>query len=237
MSRVIDFHSHVLPDIDDGSSSVKESIAMLQEEARQGIGNAVATPHFYPQQDTPERFLERRAQAERILRQEMTQYPDLPELSMGAEVYYFPGIGESEALKELVIEQTSFVLIEMPMSPWTQRMYQDLANIQTKQGLTPIIAHVDRYIQPFRTYKIPERLEQMPVMVQANASFFLDGATRRMALRMLDRGQIHLLGSDCHNLTSRAPNLDGAVQVIQRRLGEDALDWIQHNQWQVLPEL
>jgi protein-tyrosine phosphatase len=93
---------------------------------------------------------------------------------------------------------------------------------------------VDRYIRPFKTYDIPNRLAQMPVLVQANATFFRDRFTRSMAMRMLRGGQIHLLGSDCHNLTSRAPNLDQAIQLIGKQLGADALQWIQSNADEVL---
>ena len=64
MSAVIDFHSHVLPGIDDGSPSVEASVEMLRMEAEQGIRHVVATPHFYPRHDTPEHFLRRRAEAE-----------------------------------------------------------------------------------------------------------------------------------------------------------------------------
>ena len=74
MSGFIDFHSHVLPGIDDGSSGVKESIAMLQSMARSGITHVVATPHFYAQYDSPERFLKRRGESEARLREEMEKY-------------------------------------------------------------------------------------------------------------------------------------------------------------------
>ena len=73
MSEIIDFHTHVLPGIDDGSCNVEESIALLRKEAEQGITHVIATPHFYPRYDTPEHFLERRAEAEAILREEMRQ--------------------------------------------------------------------------------------------------------------------------------------------------------------------
>ena len=71
MRRLVDFHSHILPGIDDGSKSLEMSIEMLRLEAEQGIGHVVATPHFYPQYDTPERFLERRAAAQNALREEL----------------------------------------------------------------------------------------------------------------------------------------------------------------------
>ena len=109
-------------------------------------------------------------------------------------------------------------------------MYREIGNIYFKQGIIPVIAHVDRYIGPFRDYGIPERLEDLPVMVQANAGFFLRPATRRMAMRMLQRNQIHLLGSDCHNTHTRPPRLGEAAEQIRSKLGEAALTQIMEHQ-------
>ena len=236
MNSVIDFHSHILPGVDDGSSGVAESIAMLQSEARQGIRHVVATPHFYPQHDTPEAFLRRREAAEALLRKEMQKYSDLPTLSVGAEVYYFPGMSHTEALQGLTIFHKRCILIEMGTSPWTDEMYRELDLLHRKQGLIPVIAHLDRYIGRFRDFGIPERLEKLPVLVQVNAEFFLNRATASMALRMLKKGRIHLLGSDCHNLSSRKPNLGDAIEVIRKRLGNGLLEVIQGWQNQLLQE-
>lgn len=226
MMRVIDFHTHILPKIDDGSSSVRESVKLLRMEAAQGISHVVATPHFYANHDSPERFLKRRRRAEERLWEEISDRPDLPEISVGAEIYFYEGMSESDSLPELAIEGTGCVMVEMPSPPWSDRMYQELYDIYRKQELTPIIAHVDRYIRPFKTYRIPERLADLPVLVQANGSFFNSRATAGMAVRMLKKGQIHLLGSDCHNIQSRKPNLDDALQVIERRLGTEAIERI-----------
>ena len=105
-------------------------------------------------------------------------------------------------------------------------MYRELENIHDHFGLTPIIAHVDRYIGPVKTYGIPECLMELPVVVQANAGFFQRISTRRLALRMLQKGQIHLLGSDCHNLKNRPVNIRQAVDLIEKKLGQEALSRI-----------
>lgn len=234
MNGIVDFHSHVLPGIDDGSQSVAESIAMLRREAEQGIGHVVATPHFYPRYETPEGFLQKRDRAEAALRAAMNQTEGLPRISVGAEVYFFRGISESEFLSQLTICEKQCILIEMPSAPWSDAMYQELEAIWRRRGITPVIAHIDRYIAPFRTHKIPERLQQLPVLVQANASFFLEGRTRRMALKMLREDKIQLLGSDCHNLDSRMPKLGPAVELIRQHLGNDTLERIRSYQEDVL---
>lgn len=230
---VTDFHSHVLPGIDDGSSSAEESIAMLRMEAEQGVRHVIATPHFYPRHDSPERFLEKRDRAEAALRSAMAGKTGIPELSVGAEVHFFSGISNSDILPQLTIDKKCCILIEMPPPPWSDSMYRELEQIWLHWGITPIIAHVDRYIAPFRTFRIPERLAALPVMVQANASFF-QGRSAPMAMRMLKKGQIHLLGSDCHNLTSRRPNLGAAVDKIRNRLGQEAIDRVCSAEWRIL---
>jgi protein-tyrosine phosphatase len=231
---IYDFHSHVLPGVDDGSACVEESIAMLQAEAQQGIRHVVATPHFYPHRDSPERFFERRNQAQELLLSQTEGTEGLPQLIMGAEVRFYPGISDWDILSELTIGKSRYILIEMTLPPWNQRAWQELEDIYYKRGLTPIIAHVDRYIRPLRTYGIPQRLEELPVLVQANASFFCEGLASGMAMKMLKRQQIHLLGSDCHNMTTRKPNLAEAVQKIRQRLGEEALSHINACARQVL---
>lgn len=236
MIKIVDFHSHILPCVDDGSKSLEMSIEMLKMMAKQGVRHVVATPHFYPQHDTPERFLARRKEAEIALREEMRKYPDLPTLSFGAEVYYFPGISDSDSVSELTIDGKRCILIEMPEGPWTDTMYRELEGLYVKRGLVPIVAHIDRYIGRFRTYGIPRRLAQLPVLVQANAEFFLERSTATMALRMLKQGKIHLLGSDCHNLTTRKPNLGSAVALIQNQLGARAVAEIHGCQRSILED-
>ena len=234
MNGIIDFHSHILPEIDDGSRSLEESVAMLRMEADQGIKHVVATPHFYPRYETPESFLEKRSRAESLLRSALKKEKDLPRITMGAEVYYFRGISESEFLPQLTIQGGRCILIEMPPAPWPEVVYQELEAIWHRWEIIPVVAHIDRYIAPFHTYRIPRRLQQLPVLVQANASFFLEKGTRRMALKMLRADQIQLLGSDCHNLDSRAPKLGAAVEQIGQHLGKEILERICSYQQDVL---
>lgn len=223
---MIDFHSHILPGIDDGSAALEESIRMLQMEAEQGITHVVCTPHFYPRYDTPDAFLARRDRAEEALRREMEKYPGLPEISVGAEVYYFRGICNSDLMKQLTIRGKSCIMIEMIASPWHSHVYEELKHIYHRWELTPVIAHVDRYISPLHTHGIPERLAELPVLVQANAEFFLNRKTAGMAMRLLRDDKIQLLGSDCHNLSDRKPNLGEAVCVIETRLGTTVVERI-----------
>jgi protein-tyrosine phosphatase len=229
-----DFHSHILPSLDDGSRSVEESITMLRIAGEQGIKRIVATPHFYPRHDDPDRFLKARELAAQRLWRETGCDCGLPEIVLGAEVYYFRGMSESDQLERLTIGGKTCILIEMPLGPWTSEMYRELEDISLRRGLTPIVAHIDRYIRPFHTRGIPQALRDLPVLVQANASFFTDRSTQGMALRLLRSDQIHLLGSDCHNLTTRKPDLGPALRLIEQKLGTGVLQRINEYERELL---
>lgn len=236
MLNISDFHSHILPGMDDGSRSVEESVALLELEAAQGVKRVVLTPHFYPHNESPRAFLQRRDKAESVLRRAISGRTDLPDLTIGAEVAYYLGMSQSEDLSLLTLRGTNCILIEMPPAPWPKSVWHELRAIREERGLFPIIAHVDRYIRPFRTYGIPRRLQEEGMLVQANANFFLYRETERMAIKMLKAGQIHVIGSDCHNLEVRRPNLQSAAEKIQQKLGREFLCRISELEHSILAE-
>ncbi|MBQ9967406.1 MAG: hypothetical protein IJO88_01630 [Oscillospiraceae bacterium] len=223
---VSDLHTHILPHIDDGSPDVETSLAMLRLEAEQGVGHVALTPHFSARRDDPDRFLTVRERAMAELRAAMPADAGLPALCLGAEVSYFRGMSDCEALKDLCIEGTHYILIELPATRWDSQILRDLEELPSKQGLRPIVAHVERYLPAFSAGEVLRKLLERPLLLQANAGFFLRRRTAPMALRMLRQGQIHLLGSDCHDLTERPPELGKAAELICRRLGGDALSTI-----------
>lgn len=217
---MIDFHSHILPGIDDGSKSVKESLSLLAELKKQRVTTVVATPHYYISQRSPQRFLEKRAHAFAQLEE---QLPDnSPAIILGAEVLYFPGISRMDAVHELCIEGTDVLLLEMPFRGWTEYMVQEIESLAISGGYTVVLAHMERYLR-FVKRPVLDRLLDDGVFMQSNADFFLEFLSKRKALRLLMDGYIQLLGSDCHNMTSRPPRLQEAAGVIREALGASIL--------------
>ena len=234
---LVDFHTHILPGIDDGSKDIEESIALLQRERSHGVKTVIATPHFYPHEDTPQRFLKRRQNAYEKLMAETADDDSLPKIILGAEVYYFKGISEWYDLKDLAIQGTDYLLLEMPLGKWTDSMFDDIEGIYTKQGIVPIIAHIDRYIDFFNTNKIIKRLETMPVVIQANGNFFINKKTRAKALKLLKKSGINIIGSDCHNMAVRKPNLGLVEEIITEQLGEEYITRINLTESNILSDL
>ena len=217
---MIDFHSHILPQIDDGSSGVKESLEMLEELSLQGVDTVVSTSHFYATQRSPQEFLARR---ERAFEQLKARLPEnAPRILLGAEVLYFPGMSRMDELSTLCIEGTNILLLEMPFRPWSEHMIREVHDLARSGRYTLMMAHIERYYddQPASVW---DDLLGEGVLMQSNADFFLPFFAGRKALRLLREDRIHLLGTDCHNMTSRPPQMDEALRVIRRRLGEEKL--------------
>ena len=202
---MIDFHTHILPCMDDGSQSIAESLSMLRAEARQGIEGVVLTPHFYAHENSPAVFLKRRDHLYRQLKPYLG--PDLPEIILGAEVQYFEGICTVEDVKELRIEGTDYLLLEMPFSHWPNHIIEDVITLNDRRDTTVVLAHIERYIamQDKETFR---HLRNCGVLMQSNVSFFSNWKTQHKAMSMLARREISFLGSDCHNMKLRQPNWD-----------------------------
>ncbi len=214
---MIDFHSHILPSLDDGSSSVAESIEMLRLSSRDGVRGIVATPHFYAHREAPEHFLKRRRTSWEQLAPRLPD--DVPEIYLGAEVYYYTGISNTKGLSRLCIGGGDTLLLEMPFHKWSERMVDEVIDLAQDTDITVLLAHIDRYFasQSAETW---DELAENGILFQMNASAFLGGwLARRRALRLLDAGRIAVLGSDCHNMGERKPNLWEACEVIRKKCG------------------
>ncbi|MBR3561741.1 MAG: capsular polysaccharide biosynthesis protein [Oscillospiraceae bacterium] len=214
MNGMVDIHSHILPKMDDGSRSCEESIRMLAASAEQGVDVIAATSHFYPTENSPEEFLHRRrASYDRLCEAMKADGRAFPRIVLGAEVYYFEGISSAENVELLRIEGTPLLLLEMPFSPWTSRMVDEIKRLHERQGITVLMAHVERY-ERWQKEDVWDDLSEHGILMQHNAEHFLSWRTKRKALRHLHTGRVRFIGSDCHNMTSRPPRLGEAMRVI-----------------------
>ena len=137
---------------------------------------------------------------------------------LGAEVAYYRGMGRSEQLTTLCFGKSNAVMVEMPFSQWTEREIRDIEDIHNELGLKVIIAHIERYI----TWQKPDLVDALRLdakaMIQSNAEYFLTRKTRRKAAKLLKERKINLLGSDCHNMTTRPPNLGQALEFLEDKV-------------------
>lgn len=217
-----DFHTHILPGIDDGSRNTEQSVKMLEVMKEQKVSFIAATPHYYASVHSPEEFLaERDAATERLRKEQICSDFDI---RIGAEVQYYEGISRLEHPERFCLEGTNIFLLEMPFMPWNDRILSDVRTLCENSDVCVMIAHIERYIR-IQPANLICALENMDVLLQCNAEFFLSPFTRRKALRMMKQGKIHAIGSDSHGLKSRTPNVGLAMEIIEKRLG---LQFLRH---------
>lgn len=217
---MIDWHSHILPAMDDGSKDPDESIAMIDALSAQGIDTVVATPHFLANEETADTFLERRkASLEKLSERGCDQKV---RIVCGAEVKYYPGISRMEDLNRLTIGDSNLLLLEMPFAKWSEHTVAELFELVNLRGLKIIMAHIERYLA-LQDKQTIERLIDEGFLMQVNGSYFNGFFTGRKAIKLLASGYIHFVGSDCHNMTTRAPALRSTYERIEKKLGSDFL--------------
>ena len=128
-------------------------------------------------------------------------------------------------VEKLCISGTRYILVEMPFLPWSGYTYKSLEKLYTARGITPIIAHVERYLefQAEDDVDVIRRLKDANALIQINSSFLTYRATKRKALNLIKRGLVNFMGSDGHNTDSRKPEIISGFDVIYNKLGEEAL--------------
>ena len=220
MLYLTDFHSHVLPRLDDGSKSIEESYEMLKRMGAQGVKRVVASPHFYANDQGVDEFLEKRAAAYAALSSVLGQ--NLPQLALGAELRYYEGVSRLEGLLKLCIQGTPLLLLEMPERRWGEYVLRELTSLACRGDLRIVLAHVERCI-PFQSPATVQQLVEAGVLMQLNAEAFKGFFEKRRALKLLKQGKVQFIGSDTHNLTDRAPNIDIATESVRNKLGEEFL--------------
>lgn len=218
---VIDFHSHFLPCIDDGSKSVKMSLDMLRIMKEQNINTVVATPHFYADENRIDDFLNNREKAYSSIKAEIEKIGI--NIKLGAEVTYFQGISKADEIKKLTTEGTSILLLELPFDKWGESVIEEVYYLVHKRKFTVVLAHLDRYLSISENKKYIKKLIKMPLVVQINAGSFLDNKRKKKTVSLIKKCDKIVLGSDCHNLTSRKPNLLDCRNILSDDLGEKVI--------------
>jgi len=217
-----DLHTHILPAMDDGARDVETSLAMLAEEMAQGVQRVALTPHFYRDEERPERFLARRQKSWDMLRLALERSgARVPKLILGAEVNWVPGLHRWEELGRLCLGNSRFLLLELPDVPWRSAMIDQIYDMMDSSGVTPVLAHLDRY---FSTQK-PDYIRELLCMgapVQISAEPVLHLMQRGKLLRRIGNHPNCMLISDCHNLTTRRPNLGPGMVQLEKRFPEGA---------------
>ncbi len=227
---MIDFHSHILPEIDDGASSVEESMQILNTMKTYGVKTVVATPHYYDCYTTVESFLIARDLLYKKLSEAVSiQGLNVPEIILGAEVRLFFDIVNNPLLDNLCIGETKCILIELPDGVWFDWVYDAVKYIKEERGLIPVLAHLERYIASPKDMERFEKFFEQEVYIQINSDSVADRVLWRNIKVLFDKNQVHLIGSDTHNTTSRRFEFGVAQKKITKAYGQQCWQKLHDN--------
>ena len=221
---MIDFHTHIIPNIDDGSKSVEETFNLLKEAQEVGFEKIISTSHYledYYETENSERkvwidALNEKAQNQNI---NVKIYP-------GNEIYLSENIIDLlETEKASTINNTSYVLFELPMNIIPINL-DEMIYEMIRAKLVPILAHPERYSFIQKDINLVYDLIEDGVLMQCNFGSFIGiyGTKAELsAKQMLKNNMVHFLGSDVHRQKSIYPKIPKALSQIKKLVGEEKL--------------
>lgn len=225
IENLVETHCHIMPGVDDGAPDIETSLAMIEKLQRQGAKKIILTPHYYSDNISLDDFLRRRDKAFNELLRELPS--GSPMLIPAAEVYISRYLFNNPNIDELKIAGSNYILIEHPFSSsFSENTYDRLMNMYCDYGAKPILAHIERYPALMDDpYKLEDYIN-MGCLTQVNISSFVNShrSVKKKLIKLLNTGHIHLIGSDCHNLSSRAPEYESGIKEIIKKSGQEAVD-------------
>ena len=215
--KITDFHAHILPGADHGSSGIDDTLGQIALMNTAGVDTVVATPHFYPNRHTVEYFSEKVAYSvEQIGAIDIPR----PSICLGAEILYCDGLENMQNLDKLCIRGTKVLLLELPLDTWDDRLFDTVKSLMSEY--TVVLAHIDRYIL-YQTDAIYSLLE-MGACAQINAQSLFYRKERKHLSPLIDAGDICAIGSDLHKLEKKTAQ---CFANAHKKLGNAYLDIMQ----------
>ena len=221
---MIDFHTHIIPNIDDGSRSIEETFNLIQEAKEVGFEGIVLTSHYienYYETDVPERDIWVKAISDNLKNKGIET-----NLYLGNEIYM------SDNMMNLLIEgkastinNSCYVLFEMPLNAEPMNMYDVIYSLQENK-LIPILAHPERYSFIQKEPELVYDLIDKGVLMQANYGSILGQYGEKAKIiveKFLENNMIHFLGSDVHRQNSIYKKIPQALNIIEEIIGKAKL--------------
>ncbi len=215
---MIDLHTHLLPDWDDGAKDWEETDKMVTAAKNDGITKIGLTPHLFR--------LTKYGDDLRLFKQRIAEFmrraQEFPvEFFRGAEVYITDQIVENIKKNKLAVNKSSYVFVEFPLDNFVTGFW-DLLHQVMLNGYIPIVSHPERNVVFARRPGLLFDLVSMGALAQVTARSILgeyELEARRAAQIFLKHNLVHLIASDAHNSKDRPPLLSRAVEQAEKIIG------------------
>lgn len=227
---MVDFHSHVLPGIDDGADSMEEAVRLCEIAKESGTDKLIATPHLANLDET-EDFIRLRDSRLDELRRELDKRSIELEIYPGTEVYVNDDVFYAPSLDSATINGSRYMLIEFEFRGLNINRLIKYVNEFFARGYRPIIAHPERYYYMQADYDIVNHLADIGVLFQINApslAGYMGPAAQELSYLMTANGLASFIGTDAHSVAHRPTNLGEMAQrfpsIVPERVYDDMLN-------------
>ena len=205
---MIDIHSHILPNVDDGSDSLETTRALLNLYVEQGVSRVVCTSH-------QNRDCIRTEDIKQVFAALQSAVKDIPvELCLGAEIYYYAEmLRDLENGKLLTLNGTRCVLVEFSVTEPTD--IADIVYDLSIAGYTPIVAHIERY-----TYLTKDDyflIKESGGLIQVNSGSILFKGYLKILKFLFKNDLVDFVASDCHDLAYRSVDFVPVKNFIRKK--------------------
>ena len=225
---MIDLHSHVLYDIDDGPDTLYESMRLCETGVEYGVDSIVATSHLY-HPDEIASFLRRRNDRVLRLREEIERQGLQLRLFAGAEVFVDDSIFRAQHLDKVTLNGSRYLLIEFEFHGLSSRRLISYIDAVSGMGLVPIIAHPERYSYLQQDFGLVQYIAERGVYFQINADS-LAGLTGfeefDLAYRMVRHRAASFIASDAHSHLGRSNDLLRMIRNFPPDISRETLDYM-----------
>ncbi len=225
---MVDIHSHILPEVDDGPKSWDVSVAMCRMAAADGITHMVATPHANDKYHYDREYLQG------LVARLQELIGDAPKLSLGCDFHLsYDNLQDAAAHPtRYVIDSTRYMLVEFSNYSIPENMGDAFFKLGDC-GLTPIITHPERNpILREHPQRVLEWADQGCVVQVTGSALtgFWGERTRRAALWLLEHQAVHVLATDAHETEKRVPILSRAREAVAQICGTEIAEaLVEHN--------
>lgn len=227
---MIDLHLHLLPDVDDGSSSMAMSLSMLESLAAMDVTGVVATPHLMtPLTDDYRQLVE--ATMDAVAPQAASRGIAV---GLGYEHLLAPDLARRlEAGEPTTMGGSSAVLVEVPFIGWPQHAESSLFALRVA-NYVPILAHPERYLDVQKDPEIALAAGQAGAVLQITSGSFagvygkpVERTARRLLAMAIERDVVVALASDAHSDGLRLTRVPDGLGWIRTRVsqGDAVLEW------------
>lgn len=195
----LDFHSHLLPGIDDGAKTIEDTVALIKALQQIGFAHFITTPHVMKNvwDNTSEGILDKLAQTNAALSRENMGI----QLRAGAEYLMDGNFIELFKTEKLLTVKDNYVLVEMSYINPPIQLYEIIFDLQVA-GYKPILAHPERYLFFHSSFSEYEKLKNAGCTFQLNLLSvigYYGMNVAEAAKKLLQKGLIDFAGSDTHH--------------------------------------